>query len=530
MGKLTVIDLFSGCGGLALGMERAGFRTIAAIDSDPMAIKTIEENLPEIPVIAQKNLRTFKPEHLDRLLRSSLNADVPVDVVIGGPPCQGFSTARQVDGANHGARLKQDCRRYLYRNFLAYVAYFQPAIFIMENVPGIRSAAGGKYFSKVQLEARALGYRVHAEEIAAWQFGVPQKRLRQLIIGTRRELPIFSGQLYMTGTHGPGTNREFVTLWDAIGDLPVLAAGTGSQVTDYDHERRSQHISRHDEWYLKDVLEVQKALRLTGHVARPHSERDLRDFSRLREGEHSAQAIARGERMEFPYDRDSFKDRFTRQHRYRLCSTIVAHLSKDGLMFIHPTQNRSLTPREAARVQSFPDWFVFPKARTHAFRLIGNAVPPLVGQALGMAIRAYLDASHRKWVATGIPKEPSQALEFLRPIMEIDSKELAALSKTDFLRAWFAVGFLHHQLHPDSAASNGTHTSRPKHANLNDKLDVKLFSPVFNLSGWPVSLVPLAKEARRRLNAGSISLQDYYCSDAYRAGAQWKVGGMDVRH
>jgi DNA (cytosine-5)-methyltransferase 1 len=85
-----------------------------------------------------------------------------------------------------------------------------------------------------------------------------------------------------------------------------------------------------------------------------------------------------GVRFEFPYDKSSFKDRYTRQHRNRPCSTIVAHLSKDGLMFVHPTQNRSLTPREAARVQSFPDWFVYPEERTHAFRLIGNAVPPLV--------------------------------------------------------------------------------------------------------------------------------------------------------
>src|SRR5439155_5174038 len=100
----------------------------------------------------------------------------------------------------------------------------------------------------------------------------------------------------------------------------------------------------------------------------------------------------RGETMEFTYKRDIFKDRYKRQHREELCSTIVAHLSKDGLMFIHPTQDRSLTPREAARVQSFPDWFQFPVARTHQFRIIGNAVPPLVGEAVGLEVRAFLDA------------------------------------------------------------------------------------------------------------------------------------------
>jgi DNA (cytosine-5)-methyltransferase 1 len=127
-----------------------------------------------------------------------------------------------------------------------------------------------------------------------------------------------------------------------------------------------------------NVLEVKQAVNLSAHRARPHSERDLRDFKRLKEGESSAEAMRRGVKFEFPYDKTSFKDRYTRQHRERPCSTIVAHLAKDGLMFIHPTQNRTLTPREAARVQSFPDWFRFPVARTHQFQVIGNAVPPLV--------------------------------------------------------------------------------------------------------------------------------------------------------
>ncbi|MBK9137477.1 MAG: DNA cytosine methyltransferase [Verrucomicrobia bacterium] len=111
----------------------------------------------------------------------------------------------------------------------------------------------------------------------------------------------------------------------------------------------------------------------------PTAKRDLGDFARLKEGENSAVAMReRGVKFAFPYEKTKFRDRYTRQCRWQPCSTIVAHLSKDGLMFIHPTQNRSLTPREAARVQSFPDWFRFPAARTHAFRLIGNAVPPRV--------------------------------------------------------------------------------------------------------------------------------------------------------
>ena len=183
------------------------------------------------------------------------------------------------------------------------------------------------------------------------------------------------------------------TLWDAIGDLPSLVAGEGIEERDYDLGRRKDFVAERGEaatHYLKNVLEIAEAAKLSAHRSRPHNERDLRDFDRLREGETADQAIARGEKMEFPYDRSVFLDRYTRQHRERLCSTIVAHLAKDGLMFIHPTQRRTLTPREAARVQSFPDWFRFPVARTHQFRIIGNAVPPLVAEAVGCQIKEFL--------------------------------------------------------------------------------------------------------------------------------------------
>jgi DNA (cytosine-5)-methyltransferase 1 len=307
-----------------------------------------------------------------------------VDVIVGGPPCQGFSKVRRVDGANNGARFVHDARRYLYQEFLAYVAWFQPRVFVLENVLGLKTAAGGEFFTRVQAEARALGYRVHGEEIRAWHYGVPQKRIRQLIIGTRRELPIFTALRFMPQRFAaPGDDlwevlEPAVTLWEAIGDLPPLAAGEGTEEADYDPRRRQSQLARYGGRYLKRVLQIHRVRRLTAHTARPHSDRDLRDFARLNEGESSAAAMRRGVEFEWPYSKDHFKDRYTRQHRHRLCSTIVAHLSKDGLMFIHPTQNRSLTPREAARVQSFPDWFEFPVARTHQFRLIGNAVPPLV--------------------------------------------------------------------------------------------------------------------------------------------------------
>lgn len=229
-------------------MERASFQCLAAIDFNPEAVAVFIHNFPGVPQVLYKDLAKFSPVYLAKPINVN-----HVDAIVGGPPCQGFSTVRQVDGANNGIRLVEDPRRYLYQEFLKYVEFFQPKVFVMENVFGIRSASGGEYFTRVQKEARAIGYRVHAQVEDCVKLGLPQKRRRQLFIGTRLGLP------------------------------------------------------------------------------------------------------------------DYFRP---------------AHLSKDGLMFIHPTQNRSLTPREAARIQSFPDWFGFPIARTHQFRVIGNAVPPLVSEQI----------------------------------------------------------------------------------------------------------------------------------------------------
>lgn len=371
--QFTFIDLFCGCGGFTLGLERAGFRCLAAIDFNAEAVTTFKANFRKDTLALHKDLTKFSPAKLAAKL--SMNS---VDVIVGGPPCQGFSTVRQVDAANHGARVRKDKRRYLYRIYLEYVAAFRPRVFVMENVMGIQSTAKGKFFTRVQAEARALGYRVQAQVEESWKLGVPQSRRRQLIIGVRNDIPgYFPGELAPAARvfGAPASNPTSPKLWDAIGDLPVLGAGSGEDEGD----RRAAHLAARGEAarrYLENILEISRAAKLTAHRARPHNEQDLRDFARLREGEHS------GEKMEFTYKRSCFKDRYKRQHREQLCSTIVAHLSKDGLGFIHPTQNRSLTPREAARIQSFPDRFQFPVARTHQFRLIGNAVPPLVAEAV----------------------------------------------------------------------------------------------------------------------------------------------------
>ena len=524
----TFIDLFCGCGGFTLGLTRAGLRCLAAIDFNSEAVTTLRANFSkdEIPHVLERDLTRFTPAKLAAVI----GIDRP-DIIVGGPPCQGFSTVRQVDAANHGSRVKRDKRRYLFRAFLDHVEYFKPRVFVMENVLGIQSAAKGKFFTMVQHEARNMGYRVHAQVEEAWKLGVPQKRRRQLIIGVRTDVSGFLSELSPARrAFVPGAElRQEPTLWDAIGDLPSLAAGAGDETCDYDLERRAIFLSERDSrarHYVETVLEIARAPKLTAHRARPHSERDLRDFTRLREGESADQSIARGEKMEFPYDRAVFLDRYTRQHRERLCSTIVAHLAKDWLMFVHPTQNRSLTPREAARVQSFPDWFQFPVARTHQFRLIGNAVPPLVAEAVGEELLEFLaekrtDADVIPFELAPLPKDEVEAVDWLRPFLDDPSPRfMKAVTPEVFKQAWYAIAFLYAGLHPDAALDHGERISRKPSADYAPirLLEPRLLAPYYERSGWPVVLAPVAREAWRRFRAGLLKDEEFYCSEAQMAG------------
>jgi DNA (cytosine-5)-methyltransferase 1 len=556
MSPLTCLDLFCGCGGFTLGMQRAGYRVLAAVDFNEQAVDSLEANLGEnnaaglTPVdhALRRDLTKFAPETMASLIGTDR-----VDVIVGGPPCQGFSTARQVDGANHGSRLKEDPRRFLYREFLRYVDHFKPSVFVMENVLGLRTAAGGEYFTRVQSEARSLGYRVHSQIEDAIALGVPQKRRRQLIIGVRGDLPGY----FLPELHPSPRAMKGTLLGHALGDLPKLSAGQGCDERPYDYVRRECH-SRSGELarnYLGEVLEVDIADSLTNHIARPHSDRDLRDFAKLAEGDNSATAMKRGVEFEFPYDTSSFKDRYTRQSRFAPCSTIVAHLSKDGLMFIHPTQLRSFTPREAARVQSFPDWFRFPKARTHAFRLIGNAVPPLIGEAVGLAVKRFLAEAGRAVLphrpdsarraaergehhgpasgtcsarlaalesgrrgGTALPLDRSAAALALQRLAQHDRRALRVLPAEEFLNGWHALLFLFPGLHPDNAKDHGDSIEHVPTGQLGLPGFEKLLEPRRARSGWPVALELIGQDAWRRYEADELSEDEFYCAAAQRAG------------
>lgn len=506
--KPTFIDLFSGCGGFSAGLEQSGMNCLAGIDHNEHAIHTFRANHSESTIALVRDMTQFQPKELEQLI--GINH---VDVIVGGPPCQGFSSARQFSGSNSGERLVEDPRRDLYKYFLKFVNHFRPKVFVMENVLGIKKMQNGVYFTAIQNEARKIGYRVVPIEVNTWEYGVPQKRIRQLFIGTLTELPIFVPAQLIQKTHSLTPKEDglspIVTLGEAIEDLPQLKAGDERIIQDYDLQLRKSYLEKYSGKFLTEVLDIQRADKLTWHCARPHNERDLRDFARLREGETCSRALARGVEMEFPYDRSSFKDRYTRQDRNSLCSTIVAHLKSDGLMFIHPTQVRSLTPREAARVQTFPDTFKFSGSRSHVFTQIGNAVPPLVGRKVGLGIlrffaqaetkdhRAQLDDSEREKIVRELEQFVNECM--LNPLEFVED--------VNFKRAWQKIHLLLPHLHPESALDNGREISAIPSRSVSFCLE-----PYFIRSGWPVELAPIAQEASRRHQAGRLASSEYFHS------------------
>ena len=502
--KIQFIDIFSGCGGLSYGLEMAGLECLAAVDFNAIAIETFNLNhLNQVGL--NRDLTQFQPEELAKIMGTR-----EIDLIVGGPPCQGFSTARTQGGANFGKELVIDPRRDLYKFYLKYVEFFKPKIFVMENVLGIKSMGSGIYFTKIQEASRALGYSVAPVQINCWEFGVPQKRIRQLFIGTRVGLPLFMPSRYLTKSHSLEPNNDseepVVYLGEAICDLPPLKANDGSIESKYDLDLRKIHVEKYGHRYIIDQMLADQADKLTWHVSRPHSERDLRDFLRLREGENSKGAIARGEVLETPYSMESFADKYKRQNRSKLCSTIVAHLKKDGLMFIHPTQNRSLTPREVARVQSFPDTFQFSGKRGNVYEQIGNAVPPLAGRGIGFAVKAYLKNNADLELRPHFKEaEKNKAIKKLEKLT--NSFYLGIIGKMgtkEFLAVWNLIHVVHPTIHPETALDKSGEIHMPA-SGTSDVL-----APYFKRSGWPLALIPIAVEANNRYKNKELAEEDYY--------------------
>jgi DNA (cytosine-5)-methyltransferase 1 len=366
-----VIDLFCGCGGMSLGFERAGFKTILAIDIDENCEKTYTKNFGN---------GMFKRIDLSKLTDKeikNLTNGVKPEVIIGGPPCQGFSLANKRRNS-----IKDDPRNKLFYEFVRFIDIYKPKVFLMENVTGLLSMKSGEVIKLIMNEFENAGnkYYVDKRVLNAANYGVPQLRNRVFILGIRRDLgvmPSFPEKL---------STSKVITVWDAISDLPQIVSGEGKYLQEYSKRAKNQ--------YQREMRNNSDFI--YNHVAMRHTPRLVERFKVIKFGqslkdvpvEHSA--VKRGAPKEL--SNIVFSQNNKRLFPDKPAPTIAASFQSN---FIHPYLNRNFTAREGARLQSFPDSFVFEGMKTKMswekglsqYQQIGNAVPPLLANAIAKYIK-----------------------------------------------------------------------------------------------------------------------------------------------
>jgi len=375
--SFTFIDLFSGCGGLTLGFLLAGFRPIAAIDDNREAVDSHRLNFDRYGCVSTRaDLRTFGPQKLMTLVKG-LRGTHTVDLLLGGPPCQGWSRAGRGKLKSLGIptdHWEGDRRNILFKRFVAYVAFLEPKYFVMENVPGMLSHRGNDVTRQVMRAFSRVGYSTAMYPLDAVDFGVPQRRTRLFFIGARRasRLPIENLiqpsaklNLYHRGAY---IERPWhLTVRDALGDLPRLGVNHRFEIALYERSRGRPPL-------YSTVMRAGMNGLLRDHVTRLHGDQDREAFRQLRPRMKYQQLDDALKR----YRDDIFKDKYRKLGWDDPAGTVTAHLSHDCYTHIHPEQLRTISPREAARLQSFPDGFQFCGNIGDRFRQIGNAVPPLL--------------------------------------------------------------------------------------------------------------------------------------------------------
>lgn len=372
--SLKMIDLFCGAGGLSLGFTQEGFITSLANDIEECCIDTYAHNHPETPRdhIVLGDIREVL-NNLDELVRYK-----DVDIIVGGPPCQGFSMANR-------QRLIDDPRNKLYRSYVQAVDKVKPKFFVMENVKGMLSVA-----NQVEEDFIAIGYSVKSKVLNAKDFGVPQNRERLIYIGNR--LGIDNTKIF-NEIEEYGNSINGTTLKDALFGLRDLKASRIKNSTNIGNDESGRRIEANGcpntNSYIELINQGKKCKVVCNHKARYNNDRDIEIFGRLNQGDKSDDPKI-ADIMPYASRNDIFKDKYFKLENDKVCKTITAHMRFDCNMYIHPTQARGLTPREAARVQSYPDDYYFRGAYTKTYMQIGNSVPPLLGRAIALAIKKYI--------------------------------------------------------------------------------------------------------------------------------------------
>jgi DNA (cytosine-5)-methyltransferase 1 len=406
--KLTFIDLFAGAGGLSEGFIRAGFKPVAHVEMNKDACDTLKTRTA-FHFLKENNRVDEYYDYLkgkisredfwkkipNKLIQSVINTEISfdtiptifdkidsqlgkteVDLVIGGPPCQAYSVAGRAR-----KNMSEDPRNHLYLHYVDFLKRYNPKMFVFENVPGILSASNGIYLEKIFTAVREAGYELDKSVLNAKNFGVLQDRKRVIIIGWKKELNL---------KYPTFDNKEFnyEILKDLFSDLPKIKSGEGVWNVSKYTKKTTQYL---------EISGIRNGIDFTTqHISRFNNENDLEIYKiavekwvnenkRLQYKELPTRLIKHN-------NTETFSNRFQVVNHKGVSHTIVAHICADGHYYIHPDieQNRSITVREAARIQSFPDDYFFESSRTAAFKQIGNAVPVLLGEGIAMKIKEML--------------------------------------------------------------------------------------------------------------------------------------------
>lgn len=374
MQPLTTIDLFSGCGGLSLGFKMAGYQSVLASDIDENCKLTYTLNFPDVPFIC-KDISNITQEEITQYTK-----DKSIDVIIGGPPCQGFSLANKRRDCNN-----TDPRNQLFYQYLKVLTWIRPRAFVFENVKGLLSMQQGATIKEIIKVFANVGYTVDYKVLKASDFGVPQIRERVIIIGIRNDLnmsPLFPLPL----------DTPPISVDDAISDLPPIQAGEGKEIEQYTTPPLNdyQRLMRQDSTVIYN------------HIAMKHTKRLIDRFNAIKQGQslidvwETHGSVKRGN----PSEKSTIKFSQNNQRVFgdKPAPTIAASFQSN---FIHPHLNRNFTAREGARLQSFPDTFIFCGFRTKMswekglsqYQQIGNAVPPLLAYAIAKSLSIILTKS-----------------------------------------------------------------------------------------------------------------------------------------
>ena len=347
--QFTVLDLFSGAGGFSLGFKHAGFDVLCGIDNDLAAINTYQKNFGSEKGVLLDLSQTVNFKNLEKIITGK------VDVIIGGPPCQGFSVA--------GKRIAEDPRNKLYKTYLEFIDFYKPKAVIVENVPSILSLYGGRISNEIIQDLKNCGFSVSVHKVNAADFGVPQSRKRVFIVG----LKVDNDNLVMS----PIVTLGQVTSGMAISDLPLLENNYGAEELSYD---------------LPALNDYQKLMRLGSkkihnHSAVVHKPETVKVISLVPDG---------GNYKSLPEELQNIRKvniAWTRLNSKKPSFTIDAGHNHH----FHYKANRVPTVRESARLQSFPDKFIFTGGRVSQYRQVGNAVPPLLAEQIAIFLKNYIN-------------------------------------------------------------------------------------------------------------------------------------------